>query len=146
MLRALARSRGSRDPCALAAAVQDAVGYVPPVALEPLADRCGTTPEQVQARIAADPQLHLEPPGRHRVTICTGRTCARRGGARLVRVAREMLATDLFRTSADGAIHLEPFRCFGQCAMAPNIRIDGGLRGAMTETRLRLLLQMLQQR
>lgn len=90
-----------------------------------------------------DAALLQAPAARHRVTICTGRTCARRGGARLVRLAREALGIPLFSSTDDAAIHLEPFRCFGECAMAPNVRIDGGTRGAMTESRFRLLLGVL---
>ena len=144
--RVLARCEPGGDPCTLAAAVQRALGYVPPLAIPLLARCAGLEEDEVLGRLQQDEDLLLEPAGRHRVTICTGRTCARRGGAALARSARRALGVDLFRTTADRSIHLEPFRCFGQCAMAPNVRIDGGLQGAMTESRLLLLLDVLGRR
>lgn len=144
--RAMDRLAGERDPGALAAAVQSVLDCVPAPAHAEIAARAGTTEEAVRALVARSEGLRLEPPGAHRVTICTGRTCARRGGARLLRRARRLLGIGVFETSADGAVRLDPFRCFGQCAMAPNIRIDGGIRGAMTPERLELLLDMLRRR
>lgn len=127
----------------LAAAVQRSLGYVAPATLEQIAERAGIDAAAVRAIVETCPELRLVPPGAHRVTICTGRTCVRRGGAALLRAARRALDVNVFETSADGAIRLEPFRCFGQCAMAPNIRIDGSPRGAMTGDRFGLLLDML---
>lgn len=144
--RVLDRLAPTREPHALAAAVQTALGCVPASVHGLIADRTGTTEDAVHALVARSDALRLEPPGAHRVTICTGRTCARRGGARLLRRARRVLGVGVFETSADGAVRLDPFRCFGQCAMAPNIRIDGGIRGAMTLERLELLLDMLRRR
>jgi NADH:ubiquinone oxidoreductase subunit E len=60
-----------------------------------------------------------------------------------LRAARRLLDVNVFETSADDAIRLEPFRCFGQCAMAPNILIDGQIRGSMSGERFALLLAML---
>lgn len=123
--------------------MQAAIGHVPATAVGSIAGSHDCSPEEVDALVERSDDLDAAPRARHRVTICTGRTCARRGGAELVRAARRILDGEVFETSADGAIYLEPFRCFGQCAMAPNIRIDGGVRGAMTRERFELLLAML---
>ena len=145
-LRLLARFEAGADPRAMAAAVQEVLGYVPPLAIAPLAEKADLAEDEVLARIGEDEALRLEPEGRHRVTICTGTSCARWGGAGLARAARRALGIPLFRTSADRAVHLEPYKCFGSCATAPNVRIDGKLRGAMTEKRLLLLIRMLVER
>jgi len=145
--RVLARQRAGADLQALACAVQARLGHVPETTWEPIAERAGTTAERVRALVETGAGgLRAEPSARYRVTICTGRTCARRGGAALLRAARRTLGIGAFESTGDGAIHLEPFRCFGQCAMAPNVRLDGRLRGAMTEARLGPLLAMLQGR
>jgi len=136
----LTRFEAGADPSALAAAVQKSLGYVPPLVIPDLADKAGVPPEAVLAAVETDEELLLEPRGRQRVTICTGRTCARWGGAKLVRIARQALRIELFRTTPDDTIRLEPFKCMGQCAMAPNIKINGSIRGAMTEERFKLLL------
>jgi len=144
--RILACFAPGTHPGVLGAAIQASLGYVPPRVLPDLAARSGIGVEGAEAAIAATPGLHLEPPGRHRVTICTGRTCAGAGGARLLRLARRRLGVEVFRATQDGAIRIEPFKCFGKCAMAPNIEIDGSVRGAMTEDRFVALLEMLRRR
>lgn len=140
---ALNRLVGETDVRALAAAVQESLGYVAPATLLQIAERAGVPVDEVREVVEASTELRSKPRGAHRVTICTGRTCVRRGGVALLRAARRTLGVQVFETSADGAIRLEPFRCFGQCAMAPNVLIDGQIRGAMTGERFDLLLAML---
>lgn len=141
--KALSRLAGETDVLALAASVQASLGYVAPATILQIAERAGVSVAEAREIVEASSELRTMPCGRHRVTICTGRTCARRGGAALLRAARRTLEIEIFQTSADGAIRLEPFRCLGQCAMAPNVLIDGQVRGAMTGERFRLLLGML---
>ena len=141
--RALRRSGDESDPCSLARSVQAALGYMPPRALGLLAEKAGLDETVALERLEADPEIRLEPDCRQRIEICSGRTCARRGGARLIRLARRTLAIELFETTPDQQIRLEPFRCFGQCARSPNIRLNGVIQGAMNEKRFGLLLGVL---
>ncbi|MFP6641547.1 MAG: NAD(P)H-dependent oxidoreductase subunit E [Myxococcota bacterium] len=140
--RALARAPSNSDIPGLARAVQEKLGYLPATAIDSIAKRAALERAVVQELIEQQDELLLSPPGRHQVTICSGRTCARRGGARLIRMAREKLSLEVFQTTPDSAVRLEPFRCFGQCAQGPNVRLDGSLRGAMTEKRFALLLDL----
>lgn len=127
----------------LARAVQLSLGYVPPRTLDLLAEKTGIDGETAEERLRADAGVRLEPDCRQRIEICSGRTCARRGGAGLIRLARRTLGIDLFRETSDRGLRIEPFRCFGQCARAPNLRINGVVQGAMTEKRFGLLLGVL---
>ncbi len=142
-LRVLRSFSSGSEILSLATAVQESIGYVPPHVIPELAQVAELTSEQALTRIEQHPALRLSPPGRHQVTICTGKTCAGAGGARLVRIARQILDINLFRTTSDEAIRIEPFKCIGKCAMAPNIRINGDARGAMNEERFKLLLAAL---
>jgi len=130
----------------MAVSIQASLGYVPERIVPLLSEHAGVSPDDLRMLIASDERLLTAPAARHRVTICTGRTCSRRGGVKLVKLARAKLGIPLFTGTADGALHIEPFRCFGECAMAPNVRIDGATRGAMTESRFRLLLSALARR
>lgn len=141
--RALKRCGEDADPLRLAHAVQAVLGYLPPRTLELLAHRAGLDEETLREQLEADPQILFEPDCARRLEICSGRTCARRGGARLIRQARQGLGIELFETTSEAALRLEPFRCFGQCARAPNIRLDGVVQGAMTEKRFGALLGLL---
>jgi NADH:ubiquinone oxidoreductase subunit E len=141
--RAILRFAPGSEARILARAIQDALDYLPDAAIGAIATHSGASDDEVRRDLESDVELRRVPYARHRVAICTGRTCARRGGARLLRVARLTLGIEPFRTTPDAAIRIEPFRCFGECAMAPNVRIDGATRGAMTESRFRLLLGVL---
>ncbi len=127
----------------LAKAIQLSLGYVPPHALPLLAEKVGLEAEAVASRLGSEGGIRLAPDCRQRIEICSGRTCARRGGAKLIRLARSTLGIDLFRETPDRRLRIEPFRCFGQCARAPNLRINGVVQGAMTEKRFGLLLGVL---
>ena len=141
--RALARAPQEADGLGLAHRIQDVLGYVPEHALESMAGRLGVERQGLESLIAGDASLRLQPTGRYRVLVCTGQTCAIRGGAQLLRQARAKLDIDIFESTENEAIRLEPFRCFGRCAQAPNVRFKGELRGAMTEKRFDLLLEMM---
>jgi len=140
--RVLARAPHETDALALTHRVQAALGYVPMRAVELVAAIKGIEVERLETEIENDDRLLSVPAGRHRVLICTGRTCARRGGARLLRQARKQLGIGVFESTEDESVRLEPFRCFGQCAQAPTVRLSGSLRGAMTEKRFALLLNL----
>jgi NADH:ubiquinone oxidoreductase subunit E len=127
----------------LARAVQASLGYVPPRALPLLAEKSGLTAQVLLKRLESMEGIRLEPECKQRVEICSGRTCAGRGGAKLIRLARRHLDVNMFETTPGQHVRLEPFRCFGQCARAPNIRMNGVIQGAMTEKRFGLLLGLL---
>ncbi len=141
--RAIARCREGDDAETLARGVQAALGYVPPVALPLLAEKTELEAGVLLAKLQTASDIRLEPECAHRIEICSGRTCAGRGGAKLVRLARGLLGVEMFQTTSSQKIRLEPFRCFGQCARAPNIRMNGVIQGAMTEKRFELLLGVL---
>lgn len=141
--RALKRCGEEVDAGSLARAVQRSLGYVPPRALPLLAEKAGLTAEALLMQLEAIEEIRLEPECQQRIEICSGRTCAGRGGAKLIRLARRSLGVNMFETTPGPHIRLEPFRCFGQCARAPNIRMNGVIQGAMTEKRFGLLLDLL---
>ncbi len=144
MARCVMARRVSRvDAEVLARAVQTSLGYVPPLALPMLAERTGLEAGILLAKLQAAEDIRLEPECKQRIEICSGRTCAGRGGAKLIRLARRLLGVGMFQTTSGQKIRLEPFRCFGQCARAPNIRMNGVIQGAMTEKRFELLLGVL---
>lgn len=140
--RAIARCEASSTALAFAYGVQERLGYVPERAVSRICEVAGVGEEDLRRAIDQEDGLLDVPLGLHRVLVCTGVTCARRGGANLLRQAREKLGIDAFKSTPGGAVRLEPFRCFGQCAQAPTIRMDGSLRGAMTEKRFDLLLDL----
>lgn len=124
----------------LAAALQQALGYVPPPAVPLLAEKAGVERVRVFELVQSDATLSFKPPGRHRVAICLGKNCSRRGAATLAEEAQRTLGIDSFRLTPDFAVRLEPFYCFGRCKHGPNVLIDEEIHGAMTPPKLAELL------
>jgi NADH-quinone oxidoreductase subunit E len=144
--RVLARFDSGSDSRVLGLAVQAKLGYVPEVSIREIAEKAGRSREAVLSELAADGEIRLTPRGDHRVTICTGTTCAPRGGVAMLKLARRQLGINVFDTSEvpdQDTIRLDAQKCLGRCAMAPNVRIDGQLKGAMSEKRLDALLAVL---
>ncbi|MBW2270365.1 MAG: NAD(P)H-dependent oxidoreductase subunit E [Deltaproteobacteria bacterium] len=127
----------------MAIAVQGSIGFVPAIAIPEIAERSGATHDEIAELVASDAAFRSSPLGRHRVTICTGTSCAPRGGVAMVRIARELLGINLFQTTTDAAIRLDSEKCLGRCASAPNVKIDGKLQGAMDEKRFGSLVGIL---
>lgn len=125
----------------LAAALQQALGYVPPPAVPLLAEKAGVERARVFDLVESDTQLSFKPPGRHRVAICLGKNCSRRGAATLAEEAKRTLGVDSFRLTPDFAVRLEPFYCFGRCERGPNVLIDEEIHEAMTPPKLAELLR-----
>lgn len=137
----LARFDGAAELRTLAAALQQTLGYVPPPAVPLLAEMAGVERACVFELIEADAQLSFTLPNRHRVAVCLGKNCNRRGAAQLLEEAKRMLGIDLFRLTPDFAVRLEPFYCFGRCEHGPNVLVDEEIHGAMTPANLAALLR-----
>ncbi|AMN47930.1 formate dehydrogenase subunit gamma [Steroidobacter denitrificans] len=125
----------------LTTTLQQTLGYVPPPAVPLLAEKTGLERAQVFEFIESDAQLSFKPPGRHRVAICLGKNCSQRGAATLAEEAMRTLGIDSFRVTADFAVRLESFYCFGRCKDGPNVLIDEEIHGTMTSAKLTELLR-----
>ena len=113
-------------------AIQDELGYVPPEAVPVIADGLNLSRAEVHGVITFYHDFRSEPPGRHVVHVCRAEACQSLGaealdGARL-RAARGGLP----RTTADGAVTLEPVYCLGNCALSPAVMVDGSVYGRVT--------------
>ena len=121
-------------------AVQDALGFVPPAAVAPIAQALNLSQAEVHGVVTFYPDFRRTPPGRHVLKICRAEACQALHGAELEAHAHRRLGCGLHETSADGAITLEPVYCLGNCACGPNVMFDGEVHAAMTPARLDALL------
>ncbi|MCB1614460.1 MAG: NAD(P)H-dependent oxidoreductase subunit E [Pseudomonadales bacterium] len=119
--------------------LQQAMGYVPPAVIPIIADRMELETPAIYKVIELTPSLSLKPAFSHKLFICNGENCTRKGSFALIKQARESLAINLFETNPRG-LRLEPFRCLGNCNAAPNIMLDDEIHPHMTAEKLRSLL------
>ena len=128
-------SRSSIIPMLQAA--QAALGYLPRDAMQAIARHLVVPPAVVEGVASFYAQFRHEAPGRHRVTVCRGTACHVRGSGKLIDELGISLGMAAGRTTADGEFTLETVACFGACALAPVVVIDGTVNGRVTAASLK---------
>jgi NADH-quinone oxidoreductase subunit E len=131
-------SRSSTIPMLQSA--QTALGYLPRDAIRAIARHLGSAPAVVEGVASFYAQFRFEKPGRHRITVCGGTACYVRGGGKLMDDLQADLKIAPGKTTADGAVTLESVACFGACALAPIVVLDGKVNGRVNSAALRALV------
>ena len=125
-------------------AVQEAFGYIPREAMVETA-RFLRVPESTIYGVATFyAQFHLTRQGKHRVKVCQGTACHVQGGSRIMRAVKKKLGITPGETTEDYQFTLERVACFGSCALAPVMVVDGKVYGRMTAQKAARLLENLQ--
>ncbi|HPZ15851.1 MAG TPA: NAD(P)H-dependent oxidoreductase subunit E [Sphaerochaeta sp.] len=93
--------------------------------------------------------FNLKPQGEHVITVCRGTACHTRGSKPLLDKVLSLLGIRFDRegsaTTEDYAFTVATVACFGQCALAPVIAIDGFIHSKVSEDQLTELVRSLQQ-
>jgi NADH-quinone oxidoreductase subunit E len=87
--------------------------------------------------------FNLTPQGLHSIVVCRGTACHTRGSLELLESALKRLGIEGFRedeansvTTADRFFSIRTVACFGQCALAPVVQVDGLIQSRMTVGKL----------
>jgi NADH-quinone oxidoreductase E subunit len=100
-------------------------GWLPPEALQEVADALDLTAAQVQAVASFYDMLHLEPVGNHLVEVCTNMSCALVGAQQVLEAFERELGVATGETSEDGEFTLRAIECAGGCGTAVVVSVDG---------------------
>jgi NADH-quinone oxidoreductase E subunit len=103
-------------------------GWLPPEALQEVADAMDLTPAQVEAVATFYDMYNLEPVGRHILEVCTNLSCALVGAQQVVRAFEQELGIPVGETTQDGEFTLRLVECAGGCGYAPVVIADGWYR------------------
>ena len=103
-------------------------GWLPPEALQEVADAMELEPAQVQAVATFYDMYNLEPVGRHLVEVCTNLSCALVGAKQVVDAFEEELGIRVGETSDDGWVTFRLIECAGGCGYAPVVVVDSRYR------------------
>ena len=120
--------------------IQDRYHWLPPEALEQVAEALGMPLVQVYGVATFYRAFNLTPQGRHVCTVCLGTACHVRGGDAILEQFERTLGISAGQTTPDGDYKLERVNCLGACALAPLAVIDGRYYGRMTEAKVEALL------
>lgn len=106
-------------------AVQEALGFVPGEAIGLIAFELNLSRAEVHGVVSFYHGFRTRKPGRHVMHLCRAEACQALGASALEAHARQALGVDFHGTTTDGAVTLEPVYCLGNCALGPNLMIDG---------------------
>ena len=121
--------------------VQQAFGYVPKETVNVMADAFNLSRAEVHGVISYYHDFKTNPEGRKVVRICQAEACQSMGSRGLTERVKDVLNIDLGDTSADGEYSLEAVYCFGNCALSPNVEIDGKLHARVSSDNFEALLK-----
>lgn len=120
--------------------IQEAVGYVPPEAIDPIAEAMHLFPAQVQGVITFYAGFSLEPKGKYVIRVCRGTACHVKGGRSILRLMKKELGLKENETSPDYRFTLETVACLGACFLAPTMMVNRTYYGKLTPTKVQSVL------
>lgn len=120
--------------------VQEAIGYIPPESIEPIAEALNIYPSQVQGVITFYAGFSLEPKGKYVVKVCRGTACHVKGGRSVLRFMKRELGLNEGETSPDYQFTLETVACLGACFLAPVMMINRSHFGKLSPPKITTVL------
>ena len=120
--------------------VQESFGYIPPEAIQPIAETLDLYPSQVQGVITFYAGFSTEPKGRCVLKVCRGTACHVKGGKSVLRLIQKDLNLEEGETSPDYQFTLETAACLGACFLAPAMMVDREYYGKLNPIKVTSVL------
>ncbi|MFA7676624.1 MAG: NAD(P)H-dependent oxidoreductase subunit E [Candidatus Omnitrophota bacterium] len=129
--------------------------YLSPSQLKYIAEKTSYPLSAVYSVVTFYSFFNLQPQGEHCIVVCRGTACHTKGSRRILDyLERELDFGDekinegekVFLTTKDKAITVKTVACFGQCALAPVVEIDGVIYGRMTVEKMKKLIKALKKK
>src|SRR5437773_6540602 len=99
-------------------------GWLPPEALEEVAEALDLTPAYCKGVATFYDMFHLEPVGRRLVEVCTNIRCGLRGAQDVLGAFERELGIEPGETTDDGEFTLRAVECIGGCGWPTVVAID----------------------
>jgi NADH-quinone oxidoreductase subunit E len=124
--------------------------YLPKEVLEYVSQKTEVPLSRIYSVVTFYAFFNLKPQGDHSIIVCRGTACHTRRSKNLLDYIKSMLhlkedesqeGDKLFLTTADNKFTLRTVACFGQCALAPVVEIDGKIYSHMTENKLKDIIK-----
>jgi NADH-quinone oxidoreductase subunit E len=121
--------------------------YLSEDALNHVALRTGVPLSRIYNVVTFYSFFNLRPQGKHTITVCRGTACHTKGSKALLDdlglilgCKKSLEEGESFFTTPDNQFTISTVACFGQCALAPVVAIDGLIHSNVTTSRLQKLL------
>lgn len=122
-------------------ALQHVFGFVPKETIDSVADGFNISRAEVHGVISYYHDFKTSPQGRKVVRICQAEACQAMGSRDLTKKVEALLGTEVGKTSDNGDYTLEAVYCFGNCALSPNLEIDGKLHARVAPDNFEAILK-----
>jgi len=143
-LAAAIAARYNNQPDCLLEILHDLQGelhHVPNEALPVLAEALNLSRAEVYGVVTFYHDFHREPMGKHVIKICRAEACQSMNGRKLVEHLEKRLNAGVGEMTADGKISIEATYCFGLCATAPAMMVDGRPMARVSPAKLDKVLE-----
>lgn len=117
--------------------IQNEFGYVQEESVEWFAKRANIPSSKFYGVITFYSQFHLNPRGKHIVTVCSGTVCHVKGAPRIISKVREDLKLKGDQqTTRDMLFTLENVNCVGACSIAPVVIVNDKVYGKQSPDKM----------
>jgi NADH-quinone oxidoreductase subunit E len=124
--------------------IQEKYGWLPAETLLAVADHLQVPPSVVYGVVTFYAQFYLTRQGKNRIKVCQGTACHVRGGKTILDAVRRRLGINPGQTTPDCQFSLERVACFGSCALAPVMVVNGKVHGHSTVKKAEKILEALE--
>src|ERR1051326_8599101 len=118
-------------------------GFLPPQALQEVADRLERPYVEVEAVASFYTMYNFRPRGRHHLEVCTCLTCAVNGAYDVVHKLEHMLGIGIGETTKDGEFTLSEVECLDWCGASTVIQCGDKYFGNVTTANIDELIAKL---
>ena len=122
-------------------AVQNRYGYLPKSAFEVIARQLNSTPALIYGAATFYTDFRLHPPAETEIAWCCGPACRVLGGDRVREAIQEELELNFHEQTPDHKLGLHVGQCVGTCSEAPQVWVNGKVKGRLTPDSARDLVR-----
>ena len=124
-------------------AVQHKHNWIPPQAMEEIADFLGLAPAEVLDTATFYEEYWLRPKGKYLIQVCRSLSCEICGSKELTGFCKDKLGLELGETTDDGRFTLVELECLGACGTAPVALVNEVLHEELTVEKLQKIIDSL---
>lgn len=111
--------------------IQDTYGYVPPTAMQRIADNMNVPASEIFGIVTFYAQFRLEPLGKYLIKVCHGTACHLCGAEMVAEALAQVAGAKEGETSKDDMFTVERVACLGCCSLAPCIMLNSETHGRL---------------
>ena len=124
--------------------VQHILSFLPPQAIELVAQSLSLSPTEVYGVATFYNQFRFNPPGRHPVRVCLGTACHIKGSEIILEHFERKLDIRVGETTPDGEFSIDRVACVGCCALAPVTVMSETVHGNMAPSKVEGLIMRIE--